>query len=167
MGSQVRYHTTRSRLADSFANNEHSIRNIRSESILFFHKGEVDNTLALSPAAKQFDYQNPLIEGFNNARSDYISFSSQDAQAYRGCGMGDPVTRAAATNLVLDYYQHPAKLSDPSLPYRRLYDLYSLGCVLLDLGLWTTLDGQVGVGGSTYEVMRAIRQVAREPVLDR
>jgi len=78
-----------------------------------------------------------MTTGFNNAWSDYNPARSN-------YGERDPMQRAAARDLTLDYYQHPAKVRDPSVPYRRLYDLYSLGCVLLELGLWTTLDQYPG-----------------------
>lgn len=39
----------------------------------------------------------------------------------------------------LDYYQHPAKHADPLRLYRHAYDVYSLGILLLEVGLWETL----------------------------
>ncbi|KAK3387380.1 hypothetical protein B0H63DRAFT_500687 [Podospora didyma] len=90
---------------------------------------------------------NPLLVGFNNAR----------------------MSRTAALNLTLDYYQHRAKLADPSVPYRRLYDLYSLGCVLLDLGLWGMLDDLIQFDGDGSEPSTAaqIHRLASESNLDR
>jgi hypothetical protein len=37
----------------------------------------------------------------------------------------------------LDYYQHPAKHANPLRLYRHAYDVYSLGILLLEVGLWT------------------------------
>jgi hypothetical protein len=42
--------------------------------------------------------------------------------------------------VAIDCYQHMDRRLDPTCPYRRRYDLYAIGCVLLELGLWETLD---------------------------
>jgi hypothetical protein len=39
----------------------------------------------------------------------------------------------------LDYYDHPAKHADPKRLYRHAYDVYSLGILLLEVGLWRRL----------------------------
>lgn len=39
----------------------------------------------------------------------------------------------------LDYYQHPAKHANPQRLYRHAYDVYSLGILLLEVGLWAEL----------------------------
>ena len=47
-----------------------------------------------------------------------------------------------ATNIsgfTLDYYQHPAKHANPKRRYRHAYDIYSLGILLLEVGLWEKL----------------------------
>jgi hypothetical protein len=55
------------------------------------------------------------------------------------------VTAAEATKetivsgFTLDYYQHPAKHADPKRLYRHAYDVYSLGILLLEVGLWEQL----------------------------
>jgi hypothetical protein len=46
-------------------------------------------------------------------------------------------------DVVIDAYSHPEWRTDPrrrDAPFRRHFDLYSVGCVLLELGLWETLD---------------------------
>ena len=40
----------------------------------------------------------------------------------------------------LDYYQHPAKHAKPDRLYRHAYDVYSLGILLLEIGLWRRLQ---------------------------
>ncbi|KAL6407769.1 hypothetical protein AUP68_08793 [Ilyonectria robusta] len=44
------------------------------------------------------------------------------------------------SGFTLDYYQHPAKHADPKRRYRHAYDVYSLGILLLEVGLWKKLD---------------------------
>ncbi|KAH6975230.1 hypothetical protein BKA56DRAFT_489406 [Ilyonectria sp. MPI-CAGE-AT-0026] len=43
------------------------------------------------------------------------------------------------SGFTLDYYQHPAKHADPKRRYRHAYDVYSLGILLLEVGLWEKL----------------------------
>lgn len=43
------------------------------------------------------------------------------------------------SGFTLDYYQHPAKHADPKRLYRHAYDVYSLGVLLLEVGLWERL----------------------------
>lgn len=43
------------------------------------------------------------------------------------------------SGFTLDYYQHPAKHADPMRLYRHAYDVYSLGILLLEIGLWKKL----------------------------
>lgn len=40
------------------------------------------------------------------------------------------------SGFTLDYYQHPAKHANPTRLYRHAYDVYSLGILLLEIGLW-------------------------------
>jgi serine/threonine protein kinase len=51
----------------------------------------------------------------------------------------------------LDYYQHPEKRWNPGARYNRAHDVYSLGCVLLELGLWETLASVVEVEDEDFE----------------
>ncbi|KAI1066954.1 hypothetical protein LB507_011333 [Fusarium sp. FIESC RH6] len=44
------------------------------------------------------------------------------------------------SGFTLDYYQHPAKHADPKRLYRHAYDVYSLGILLIEVGLWETLN---------------------------
>jgi serine/threonine protein kinase len=60
---------------------------------------------------------------------------------------------AKETNIsgfTLDYYQHPAKHADPNRLYRHAYDVYSLGILLLEVGLWETLKNYEN-SCSTYD----------------
>jgi hypothetical protein len=55
--------------------------------------------------------------------------------------------RMKETNIsgfTLDYYQHPAKHADPKRQYRHAYDVYSLGILLLEVGLWEKLKNYEG-----------------------
>ncbi|KAK6345988.1 hypothetical protein TWF730_010323 [Orbilia blumenaviensis] len=43
------------------------------------------------------------------------------------------------SGFTLDYYQHPAKHADQQRLYRHAYDVYSLGILLIEVGLWEKL----------------------------
>ena len=62
----------------------------------------------------------------------------------------DRVTRRQK-DINLDYYQHPDKRWDPSIRYARSHDIYSLGCVLLEIGLWKPLDKLVDINDEEFE----------------
>jgi hypothetical protein len=64
------------------------------------------------------------------------------------------------SGFTLDYYQHPAKHADPQRSYRHAYDVYSLGILLLEIGLWRKLyvdeDSNDEDGEDHYERRRWI-----------
>jgi hypothetical protein len=51
----------------------------------------------------------------------------------------------------LDYYQHPDKRYDRGIRYSRAHDIYSLGCVLLEIGLWKPLHELVDIDEDDYD----------------
>jgi hypothetical protein len=55
----------------------------------------------------------------------------------------------------LDYYQHPDKRLDSRIRYSRAHDIYSLGCVLLEIGLWKSLPQVVDVSDRNFEKLKA------------
>lgn len=55
----------------------------------------------------------------------------------------------------LDYYQHPDKRLDSRIRYSRAHDIYSLGCVLLEIGLWKSLPQLVDVNDRNFEKLKA------------
>ncbi|KAK4196061.1 hypothetical protein QBC40DRAFT_13349 [Triangularia verruculosa] len=135
-------------------------KNIRASSVLFFPLGEIDDTSSNRPSYTVYDFSRPFITGFSNARSDDIPSGNDDFY--------DRSQTKEAHNLTLDYYQHPAKLNDPHVAYRRLFDLYSLGCVLLELALWTTVDKLIGRNHASKETpYKFIRALSLETRLDR
>ncbi|KAM0524545.1 hypothetical protein ACHAPE_000642 [Trichoderma viride] len=53
--------------------------------------------------------------------------------------VGERTKETNISGFTLDYYQHPAKHADPKRQYRHAYDVYSLGVLLLEIGLWEKL----------------------------
>jgi hypothetical protein len=56
-------------------------------------------------------------------------------------------TETVVSGFTLDYYQHPAKHADPRRLYRHAYDVYSLGILLLEVGLWDRLKNYEDAAG--------------------
>ncbi|VUC32798.1 unnamed protein product [Clonostachys rosea] len=69
------------------------------------------------------------------------------------------------SGFTLDYYQHPAKHADPKRTYRHAYDVYSLGILLLEIGLWEILRSYNG-GHDEEDQYERRRWICRE-YLDR
>ncbi|KAK1992335.1 hypothetical protein LX36DRAFT_704158 [Colletotrichum falcatum] len=60
--------------------------------------------------------------------------------------VGEGTKERHIRGFTLDYYQHPAKHADPMCLYRHAHDVYSLGILLLEVGLWERLKGHDGRG---------------------
>lgn len=71
-----------------------------------------------------------------------------------------------ASGSTLDYYQHPAKHADPNRSYRHAYDVYSLGILLLEVGLWEKLTNYKHSGDEDEDHYERRRWVC-ETYLDR
>ncbi|GAW19539.1 hypothetical protein ANO14919_090270 [Xylariales sp. No.14919] len=84
---------------------------INSHNILFFR----------SRSTGQLDYLHPFLHGFDFSRPD--------------CG---PSIGVAMDDLALNLYRHPNRQGDTRQGHRKIHDLYSLGVVLLEIGLWQT-----------------------------
>ncbi|KAI6510878.1 hypothetical protein MCOR04_009050 [Pyricularia oryzae] len=65
------------------------------------------------------------------------------------------------SGFTLDYYQHPAKHADPMCLYRHAYDVYSLGILLLEVGLWETLRDHYTTPGDDQDFYEQRRLICR------
>ncbi|KAK4154534.1 hypothetical protein C8A00DRAFT_32659 [Chaetomidium leptoderma] len=133
-------------------------RNIRPDNIIFFPSSTGTHS---DPDPSNLDYTNPLLLGFHGARLETtFSPSATDTAApaptwTQPAGL-KPILKNAAHRIahappsrdivVIDCYMHRdwRLAAGTHAPYRRQYDLYSVGCVLLELGLWATLDNVCG-----------------------
>lgn len=66
------------------------------------------------------------------------------------------------SGFTLDYYQHPAKHADPTRLYRHAYDVYSLGILLLEVGLWETLEDCYTTSRDDQDVYEQRRLICRK-----
>ncbi|KAF3921298.1 Phytochrome [Orbilia brochopaga] len=98
--------------------------------------------------------ENPHMTGFNHSRQD-------DALAF---------TRGPDSNETVERYYHPeySQSVKPQIPYRIQFDYYSLGLVLLEIGLWETLEDIIKRRKRKYATKREMLedlQKARVPLL--
>jgi Prion-inhibition and propagation/Protein tyrosine and serine/threonine kinase len=102
-----------------------------AKSILYIHAANwlhhdlnSRNVLCMSPTS-DIDITCPYLSGFGFARFDDTKEISE-------------ITAASSSTL----YMHPdyASRQDPSLKYRRSYELYSLGVMLVEIAFWKRID---------------------------
>jgi len=87
-----------------------------------------DNILFLAPqgsSSSDFLHTPPYLVGYEYARPDTTQ--------------GAMLTQLPDTELVADLYRHPKARGVSREKYRTQFDMYALGCVLLEIGLWQYL----------------------------
>lgn len=111
----------------------------------WFHKGITSSNIALMSATKTAENQNPG-EGSKSSpfSSDFILLGFQVARS----DANGQVSRDPAVSRSFDSYRHPAGVSIEwgtqrymqAGGYRREFDIYSLGAVMAEIGLWHSLE---------------------------
>ncbi|KFA81661.1 hypothetical protein S40288_09146 [Stachybotrys chartarum IBT 40288] len=91
-------------------------KNIRSHAIKFFFQKTGDKAAldTSAPYLTDFGFSRPV-----NAYSGLRGF-------------------ATATNIEFDVYRHPGRFGEPTEIFNKTHDVYSLGVVLLEIGMWKT-----------------------------
>ncbi|EKD17655.1 hypothetical protein MBM_04024 [Drepanopeziza brunnea f. sp. 'multigermtubi' MB_m1] len=143
-------------------------RNIRSNTILFFPAPNIPSRGPPGPASgipQPLGFSQPLFVGVGDTiLPELITepyYPIEDVPIYID-DHGQRLLRIPSHNhhtqpshrpdqIELDYYQHPEKRWKPAVRYNRAHDVYSLGCVLLELGLWETLASVVEVEDEDFE----------------
>lgn len=88
---------------------------IRSENILLFPTSSTSK----SDTSHDFLYDEPWVLGFEFSRPEiYFSAGEADFEPSR------------------DIYRHPARQGRPEEMFKKIHDIYALGIVLLEIGLW-------------------------------
>ncbi|KAF2842313.1 hypothetical protein M501DRAFT_998590 [Patellaria atrata CBS 101060] len=93
-------------------------KSFSSSSILFFHK-ENPKTL------EQYEISRPYVVGFDSSRPDGLTEMTADPKF----------------STAQEIYRHPDSLGVWRQTYRKSFDIYSLGLVLLEVGLWKSIYG--------------------------
>ena len=69
-----------------------------------------------------------------------------------------------------DIYRHPNSLWDSKLHYNELYDIYSLGVIFLEIGLWKPLaqivEEHIKLDKCTHTQVKSVRSFLLENVLN-
>ncbi|KIN01981.1 hypothetical protein OIDMADRAFT_53499 [Oidiodendron maius Zn] len=101
-------------------------KSFASSNILFFPSAfSASATRATAVAASVPDISSPYLLGFDTSRPDH---------------MGE-LSVASKTCTATELHRHPNSLNGMARkPYCRSYDIYSLGLVLLEIGLWKALQ---------------------------
>lgn len=111
----------------------------------WFHKGITSSNIALVSATKTAENQNPRESRKSSPfSSDFILLGFQVARS----DANGQVSRDPAVSRSFDSYRHPAGVSTEwgtqryiqAGGYRREFDIYSLGAVMAEIGLWRSLE---------------------------
>ncbi|KAI4184119.1 MAG: hypothetical protein L6R41_004973 [Letrouitia leprolyta] len=113
-------------------NERHEIALALAETILqlhtsgWLHKGiRSDNVLFIDAGDNKWEYgsaSGPFLAGYEYARPTTAH------------------TEAVPTNLEQEMYRHPRGQGLTRAIFRRSFDLFAMGCVLLEIGLWSSLS---------------------------
>jgi serine/threonine protein kinase len=117
-------------------------KNICSQNIVFFTKNQSEEPPPIGE---------PYVIGFNHSRPD----------------SDDLYTLMPSVGEVQKLYQHPEyrakKPREQNLRFRRSFDYYSLGVVLLEIGMWHTIGKLIaGVGCSPGDTYNHFMERARQ-----
>ena len=125
-------------------------KDLRSDNILFFPvkpsytHGRIDGS--------KKDFGHPYIMGYGLSRPDDVDHGPRETSSARVSPHDVSIVRTIPAIVPrsrshsplpppkqVDIYQHPNKWTNPSNRYRHGYDIYSLGVILLEIGLWKSL----------------------------
>ncbi|EXJ89005.1 hypothetical protein A1O3_02069 [Capronia epimyces CBS 606.96] len=105
-------------------------KEFRSDNIYLIRKADNNTTTTNN---------NNLL--YHGAAKDDLSTYSAYIAGYVSSRLDRPdeMTEPLKSELEADLYRHPALLSDVRQPYRKSFDIFSVGCTLLEIGLWLPL----------------------------
>lgn len=117
-------------------------KSIRSHNVLFL-KDEEDQPHSGRPA-----WSRPYLVGFDYSRPDGKDESSEKPEQSRK----------------FDIYRHPLSQGSPDERYQKLFDYYSFGALLLEIGLWRSLWDLWRDGTPPQSFQRELEATARVKV---
>jgi Prion-inhibition and propagation len=106
---------------------------LRSSNILFFPSPDADP-----------DVRSPYMTGFDNSRRSRFNEATSE------------VPRVGR----MEVYRHPdTQLDGPMLSYRKTFDIYSLGLILVEIALWKPIVSVMGIEETVDQSPRATSNV--------
>ena len=128
-------------------------RGIRSESIIFYPQDPNRSHGDGSAIRSDLAYEEPQFVGFGHARPDKIvEVVKQVTVVY---------SEIIRKKTITDYYQHPDKRQEPTMAYSRSFDIYSLGCVLLEIAVWQPLECLVDIHVEPRKLASMLKSIAK------
>ncbi|CZR64754.1 uncharacterized protein PAC_14653 [Phialocephala subalpina] len=113
---------------------------ISSPNVIFF----------LWKGTRKLDYSSPFLQGFEFARPD-----------------ADPSIGRPADDILASLYRHPDRRMPERKGHRKIHDLYSLGVVLLEIGLWQSIVDIVQGKSKQVSSPETVRYKIQAAVSDR
>ena len=114
-------------------------------AVRWLHKGLRSDSIALFPPATTdgtIDYTEPHLSGFEYARPDRDGVHSTS------------VPKEPSTEI----YMHPSYQGENAVgTYRKTFDLYSLGVVLVEIVFWRRIQDLLGIEQLSQKVLRGVR----------
>jgi len=112
-------------------------KSLRSDVILFFNHRTSNTT----PESTKYE---PSIFGFEYARPTAKITS----------GYYDDIPER-------NIYRHPLRQGKPQTTFQRIHDIYALGVLLLEIGLWTPVKALIGTSGMSLEPDAIARRLSQ------
>jgi hypothetical protein len=120
-------------------------------SVGWLHQGiSGPNIIFFSFKDGLMDYSSPFLGGFEFARPD-----------------SDPSVGYAADDVAFNVYRHPARQGETRNGHRKIHDIYSLGVVLLEIGLWQRAFDIVNMKENGIVSAQAVAQKLRIAAAER
>ena len=97
---------------------------LQLHSVCWLHKALHSDNILLFMTSTGLSLPQPLLSGFGLGRAADPSQQTIDLRGYRS---------------QFDIYQHPDLRAESHKRYERRYDIYSLGLILFEIGMWQSL----------------------------
>ena len=114
-------------------------------TVNWLHKAFRSSNVLFFPLPNhQLDIRSPYITGFDNSRRSRFNEVTTD------------VPRVGR----MEVYRHPdTQIDGPMLPYRKTFDIYSLGLVLVEIALWKPLVSIMGIQETVDQSRKATSSI--------
>ncbi|KAL9072361.1 MAG: hypothetical protein Q9157_005132 [Trypethelium eluteriae] len=114
-------------------------------AVNWLHKALRSSNVLIFPSSNlRLDMRSPFVTGFDNSRRSRYDEATTD------------VPRIGW----MEAYRHPdTQLDGPNLPYRKTFDIFSLGIVMIEIALWRPIVSIMGIEETMDRSSKATRTV--------